>query len=115
MPADMLLLLAGLALSPPAAGTAPDIRQVQVQSEEGRQREAAFRRQLMTQGLGFGGIFGPALRNWANTPSAPARSGPRCPYTEYAACQAWRNGDGWAADRIQNRRSTPSERAWYNR
>jgi hypothetical protein len=67
--------------------------------------------------MGFGGIFGPALQDWLNTPSAPAGDGPdECGhYAEYAARQACGVGDLWGADRIEQGRATPEERAWYDR
>ncbi len=43
--------------------------------------------------------------------SAPAG----CAYSSYAARNAAKAGDTWAADRIENRRSGDSERAWYGR
>jgi tetratricopeptide (TPR) repeat protein len=42
-------------------------------------------------------------------------SQPSCQYSSYAACQAARNGDTWAADRIENGTSSGSEHDWYDR
>ena len=65
---------------------------------------------LLQRSMGFGGIFGPMIAP-LNKPGAPKKS---CgAYSDPAACAAHRNGDGWAADRLQQKRSNPSERAWY--
>jgi hypothetical protein len=45
------------------------------QSAAGAQAEAAFRRNLMMHSMGFGGLFGPALKKWVETPSNPPSSG----------------------------------------
>ncbi len=80
------------------------------------EQEAQMRLQLMQRSMGFGGIFGPALQNWLNSPSAPPAEDDACSgYTDYAAHQACGNGDLWAADRLQQDQSTPAERDWYNR
>lgn len=42
-------------------------------------------------------------------------SGGGCSYSSPAACNAAKAGDLWAADRIENRRSNESEKAWYGR
>jgi hypothetical protein len=76
------------------------------------QAEMRLRLELMQRSLGFGGIFGPALRDWVDTPPRDDGCGP---YTDYAACQAHRAGDDWAAERLQQRRSTGAERDWYSR
>ena len=66
--------------------------------------------------MGFGGVFGPALQDWLNAPSAPPAAAESCgDYADYAARQACGAGDLWAADRIEQDRSSPSERDWYNR
>lgn len=36
-------------------------------------------------------------------------------YTNHAACNAHKAGNGWAADRLQRGGSPPSERDWFNR
>jgi hypothetical protein len=74
--------------------------------------EAQLRILLLQRSLGFGGIFGPALQDWRNSPSPDRGCGA---YTDPAACNAYRAGDLWAADRLQRRESTPAERDWYNR
>lgn len=74
--------------------------------------EAQLRILLLQRSMGFGGIFGPALKDWANTPSRDEGCGR---YTDPAACNAHRVGDDWAADRLQRHESTPAERDWYNR
>lgn len=73
-------------------------------------KERAFRIMLLQRSMGFGGIFGPMIAP-LNKPGAGPK--PCGHYSEYAACQAYRNGDQWAADRIQDKRSTPAERDWY--
>jgi hypothetical protein len=64
--------------------------------------------------MGFGGIFGPMLNGLRGNGSSGddcARHG----YTDYAACQAYKAGNGWAADRLQRKQSNGAERSWYNR
>lgn len=90
--------------------------QPQQQSAEGARAEQAFRNALVMKGIsgGFGGIFGPGLRKWAQTPSAPSEA--KCGgYSDHVAQQACKNDDIWAADRLQNNQSTESERSWYDR
>ena len=80
------------------------------------EEELRLRIELLQRSLGFGGIFGPALQDWANTPSAPASGPDECAhYDEYAARRACANGDLWGADRIEQGRASPEERAWYDR
>jgi hypothetical protein len=101
--------LAPLAKAQTAAPTDP-----QAMSEE----ELRLRIELLRRSMGFGGIFGPALQDWLNAPSAHAGdTGPdECGhYNEYAARQACANGDLWGADRIEQGRASPAERAWYDR
>ena len=63
-------------------------------------------------GMGFGGIFAPFIRGMMQ----PSQSDSRCAaYSNYAACQAAKNGDLWAADRLQNNEASGAERDWYNR
>jgi hypothetical protein len=94
----------------------PQYQQPRQQSAQGAAAERAFRQNLMMHSLGFGGIFGPGLKKWANTPSKPSGSSNKCGgYNEYAAQQACKNGDGWAADRLENHESSGSEKDWYNR
>lgn len=80
--------------------------------------ERRLRMALLQRSMGFGGIFGPMIaplnRPSAGRPSAPAQKSCGA-YSDHAACQAYRNGDRWAADRLQNKRSTGAERDWYNR
>jgi hypothetical protein len=81
------------------------------------EEELRLRIELLERSMGFGGIFGPALQDWLNAPSAPAGDAPdECAhYSEYAARQACGVGDLWGADRIEQGRATPEERAWYDR
>jgi hypothetical protein len=81
------------------------------------EEELRLRIELLQRSMGFGGIFGPGLQDWLNAPSAPAGDGPdECGhYAEYAARQACGVGDLWGADRIEQGRATPEERAWYDR
>jgi hypothetical protein len=53
---------------PPQYNSQPQAGQ---QSAAGAQAEAAFRRNLMLHSMQFGGIFGPALKKWVETPSKP--------------------------------------------
>jgi hypothetical protein len=76
--------------------------------------ELKLRMMLMQRSMGFGGIFGPLIAPLNK--SGGGSKGNECGhYTDYAACQAYKAGDGWAADRLQNHQSTPAERDWYNR
>ncbi len=100
----------GLALvddAPPAVADANAVRdEVAGTRFPGQGRLNPFER-----AIGFGGIF--AFLKPKSGGAAPKAD---CTgYTEPGACNAVRNGDRWAADRIQNRRSTESEKAWYNR
>ena len=81
------------------------------------EEELRLRIELLERSMGFGGIFGPALQDWLNAPSGPSGAGPdECAhYAEYAARQACGVGDLWGADRIEQGRATPEERAWYDR
>jgi hypothetical protein len=81
------------------------------------EEELRLRIELLKRSMGFGGIFGPALQDWLNAPSAPSGDGPdECAhYTEYAARRACANGDLWGADRIEQGRASEAERAWYDR
>jgi hypothetical protein len=75
--------------------------------------ELQMRLMLLQQSMGFGGIFGPMLNGLR---SGGGSSGNGCgSYTDYAACQAYKAGDGWAADRLQRKQSNGVERSWYNR
>jgi TPR repeat protein len=58
-----------------------------------------------------GGGGAPSSSSGGGGGSAPAG----CAYSSYAACNAAKAGDTWAADRIENRTSNPSEKAWYGR
>jgi hypothetical protein len=81
------------------------------------EEELRLRIELLQRSMGFGGIFGPALQDWLNAPSAPpAAASDACGrYTEHAARQACGAGDLWAADRIEDDRASPEERDWYGR
>jgi hypothetical protein len=80
------------------------------------EEELRLRIELLQRSMGFGGIFGPALQDWLNAPSAPPAQRDACGrYAEHAARQACGAGDLWAADRIQQDRASPEERDWYGR
>jgi hypothetical protein len=80
------------------------------------EEELRLRIELLQRSMGFGGLFGPALQDWLNSPSAPAAAPDACGhYDEYAARQACGVGDLWAADRLQQDRASPEEQDWYNR
>ena len=112
-----LIAIAPAAQAQAPAGAPPG--PAQGMSEE----ELRLRIELLRRSMGFGGIFGPALQDWLNAPSLPAAgpSGDTAPdqcaarYNEYAARQACANGDLWGADRIEQGRASPEERAWYDR
>ncbi len=76
--------------------------------------ELKLRMMLMQRSMGFGGIFGPLIAP-LNQGGGSSKQNECGHYTDYAACKAYKAGDGWAADRLQNHQSTPSERDWYNR
>jgi hypothetical protein len=64
----------------------------------------------------FGGIFSGTLNNTVGPGSWGSSGNGGCgSYTDPAACNAHKNGDDWAADRLQNNQSSGSERDWYNR
>jgi hypothetical protein len=126
-------VLAGLHPSPPGAFVTAaepvaaqrlDIAQASGGAPEpGGMTEEQFRQMLQQRSRGFGGIFAPMLQGGGGT-APPASSGggqssrdQQCAnrYSDYAARQACKNGDLWAADRLQNKRSSGSERDWYNR
>lgn len=73
--------------------------------------EDELRMKLLQKSMRFGGIFGP-LVDELNKPGKPDECGR---YTDYGACQAYKAGDGWAADRLQRHEASPSERDWYDR
>jgi hypothetical protein len=74
--------------------------------------ELRMRLALMQHSMGFGGIFAPFIKSMTQ----PSSHDSRCDnYSDYAACQAAKNGDLWAADRLQNNQSNGAERDWYNR
>ena len=110
-----VMAVAGLmTLAPAGAQTGAPSDPGQGMSEE----ELRLRIELLQRSMGFGGIFGPALQDWLNSPSAPVQdAGPdECAhYNEYAARQACGNGDLWGADRIEQGRASEAERAWYDR
>ena len=111
MLAGTLALLPAVARTVHAQAGPPDEATAGMSEEELR-----LRIELLQRSLGFGGIFGPALQDWLNSPSAPpAQSDPCGHYADYAARQACGAGDLWAADRIQEDRASPAERDWYNR
>jgi hypothetical protein len=115
------MVVLGLIALAPAAGAqtgAPPTDPTQGMSEE----ELRLRIELLKRSMGFGGIFGPALQDWLNAPSAPTTesSDSSAPddcahYNEYAARQACASGDLWGADRIEEGRASQEERAWYDR
>jgi hypothetical protein len=84
----------------------------QGQSNDPSAAELRMRMALMQRSMGFGGIFAPFIKSMAQ----PSSSDSRCAnYSDYAACQAAKNGDNWAADRLQNNQASGEERDWYNR
>jgi hypothetical protein len=109
-----------------AAASTPAKKPAQAQR---RQPSAADIRQaqavmgLMRQSMGFGGIFGGAINNsvgpktWGGGGGGGGgdSGGNPCEYyNEYAACQAHKNGDDWAADRIERHEASGSEKDWYD-
>jgi hypothetical protein len=98
--------------NPPASKRNP---QAQANPNQGGPSEAELklRMMLMQRSMGFGGIFGPLIAPLNK--SGGSKQDECGQYTDYAACQAHKAGDGWAADRLQNKQSTPAERDWYNR
>ena len=58
---------------------------------------------------------GPAPSSSGSSSSSSSSSGGGCSYTNYAACNAEKAGDRWAADRIERGTSSGSEKAWYGR
>jgi hypothetical protein len=116
MRALFAVVLLGLLQWVPAA-------QAQAPQQEPAMSEAEMRMriELLRRSMGFGGLFGPGLQDWLNSPSAPS-PGPspsgrdNCArYNEHAARQACGSGDLWGADRIEDGRASPEERAWYDR
>jgi hypothetical protein len=107
-----VLVLGPIAIAPLAQAQAGAPPAQQGMSEE----ELRLRIELLKRSMGFGGIFGPALQDWLNAPSAPAGDAPdECAhYNEYAARRACAVGDLWGADRIEQGRASPEERAWYD-
>lgn len=109
-PKAPLIVLAMLAVPALQAQPVPRPAAAASQPAGPSDAERRFRIMLMQRALGFGGLFGPVIAP-LNKPGGPAKS---CgAYSDHAACQAYRNGDLWAADRLQQRRSTPAERDWY--
>lgn len=114
--AGVMISLAGLgsaiAVQPLPDGDAPNFQNTASQDGQPSDAERRFRMMLMQRSMRFGGIFGGLIAP-LNKPGAPQKS---CgAYSDHAACSAYRNGDLWAADRLQQKRSTPSERDWYGR
>jgi hypothetical protein len=71
---------------------------------------------LLERSMGFGGIFGPMINGMLNDHGSSSGDGcGRNGYSDYAACQAYKAGDGWAADRLQRQESDDAERSWYDR
>lgn len=82
------------------------------------EEELKLRIELLQRSMGFGGIFAPMLNGLSSGNGSGADPRDEClrrGYTDYAACQAFKAGDGWAADRLQRRDSSGTERDWYNR
>jgi hypothetical protein len=77
----------------------------------------AFARSRATRG-GGGSSWDPAAAGWSPGSSDAGGSsepiGGGCAYSNYAACNAAAAGDLWAADRLENGTSRPSEQAWYD-
>ena len=96
----------------PAASqaSAPALQNVGSTNDQPSDAERRFRIMLLQRSMGFGGIFGPLIAPLNKPGTGPKSCGS---YSDHAACQAYRNGDLWAADRLQQKRSTPAERDWY--
>jgi hypothetical protein len=113
--AGVVLALGHFTIAPAAqAQTAAPPDPAQGMSEE----ELRLRIELLRRSMGFGGIFGPALQDWLNAPSAPSGDtgpDPCAHYNEYAARRACVNGDLWGADASSRARASEAERAWYDR
>jgi hypothetical protein len=71
----------------------------------------------MKQSQGFGGVFGGMISDSVGpkTWNSGSSSNPCEYYSEYAACQAHKNGDDWAADRIEQHEADGAEKDWYDR
>jgi TPR repeat protein len=65
----------------------------------------------MHRNSGGGGV--PTASSSSPSSSSSGYSG--CAYSSYDACNAAKNGDYWAADRLQRGTASGSEKAWYNR
>jgi tetratricopeptide (TPR) repeat protein len=101
------------------ASTANDIRRSRaqhptVQARHDAQSDAAAQamalgmmQRMFAGGGGFMGLGGGGS-------SGGSHAAPSCQYSSYAACNAARNGDLWAADRIENHTESGSEHDWYN-
>jgi hypothetical protein len=76
--------------------------------------ERRLRMMLLQRSMGFGGIFAPTI-NGMMKGGSPDNGCKRNGYSDYAACQAYKSGNGWAADRLQRHESNGAERDWYNR
>jgi hypothetical protein len=100
----------------PASAYPPSSPSVSSPGGQPSDAELQMRAALLQRSMGFGGIFGPSLKNWMNTPEGNSPGHGQCSdYSDFAACQAHKNGDDWAANRLRNNESSDSERAWYNR
>jgi len=94
----------------------PSAHAKQSQGQGMSDAEARMRIMLLRRSMQFGGIFRPAMDDWMSSSSASSGGSGRCgSYSDYAAQQACKSGNGWAADRLQNKQSNGAERDWYNR
>lgn len=112
MRSTLLGLLVG-ALAGLLAGIAPALAQGPQQDETTAisEGELRLRVELLQRSMRSGGAFGPALQDWLSAPSAPAAGSDRCSrYTASAARQACGVGDLWAADRLEQDRSSGAAR-----
>jgi hypothetical protein len=96
-----------LASSAPALAQAPQQDETTALSDG----ELRLRVELLQRSMRSGGAFGPALQDWLGAPSAPVAGRDRCSrYSAPAARQACGVGDLWAADRLEQDRSSGAAR-----
>jgi hypothetical protein len=94
---------------PPSSPSSPS------QGAQPSQAELEMRAALLQRSMGFGGIFGPTIKDFTKGGGSSGSDQCATNYSEYAAQQACKSGHGWAADRLQNHESSGSEYDWYNR
>jgi hypothetical protein len=111
----VVIACAVLGLGPIASGPLAQAQTGAPPDQGMSEEELRLRIELLKRSMGFGGIFGPALQDWLNAPSAPGDAPDECAhYSEYAARRACAVGDLWGADRIEQGRASPEERVWYD-